>query len=143
MRELEAGNTELLAAILQRLTGGDCFCLEPVSGYFAGLLPLHREGAAKEAAPKRKGLAARLPDDPVIYLGCPNYWSTLPMPVALFLEACDLSGKGIRPFCTHEGGGPGRSVTELQALCRGRRWGRDWPSGTLLAGSPWGKSGPG
>ena len=41
----------------------------------------------------------------------------MPMPVFTFLEAHDLSGKTIVPFCTHEGSGLGRSVAEIRKTC--------------------------
>ena len=43
----------------------------------------------------------------VIFLGHPNWWGTMPMPVFTFLEEYDVSGKTIVPFCTHEGSGRG------------------------------------
>nr|WP_319637261.1 flavodoxin [[Clostridium] scindens] len=49
----------------------------------------------------------------------PNYWGTMPMAVFTFLEHFDWSGKTIRPFCTHEGSGMGRSEVDIRRLCRG------------------------
>lgn len=53
----------------------------------------------------------------VIYLGYPNYWGTMPMAVFTFLEQFDFTGKTIKPFCTHEGGGMGRSEQDLKRIC--------------------------
>ena len=36
-----------------------------------------------------------------IYIGYPNWWGDMPMPVYTFLEAHDWKGKTIIPFCTH------------------------------------------
>ena len=33
----------------------------------------------------------------------PNYWGTMPMAVYTFLERCDLTGKTVHSFCSHEG----------------------------------------
>jgi len=38
----------------------------------------------------------------LIFLGYPNWWGTMPMPVFTFLEGYDLAKKTIAPFCTHE-----------------------------------------
>ncbi|MGI6006298.1 MAG: flavodoxin [Ruminococcus sp.] len=41
----------------------------------------------------------------VIFLGFPNWWNTLPMPVVTFLEQCSWDGKKIIPggeFLGHE-----------------------------------------
>jgi flavodoxin len=53
----------------------------------------------------------------VIFLGYPNWWGTMPMPVFTFLEEYDFSGKTIIPFCTHEGSGMGRSEKDIAKLC--------------------------
>lgn len=44
-----------------------------------------------------------------------------PVTVRTFLEAHDLAGKTVLPFCTHEGSGMGRSESDLQKLCPGAR----------------------
>ena len=41
------------------------------------------------------------------------------MAVFTFLEHFDWSGKTIRPFCTHEVSGMGRSEVDIRRLCRG------------------------
>lgn len=33
------------------------------------------------------------------------------------LETCGFAGKTIRPFCTHEGSGLGRSEQDIRRLC--------------------------
>ena len=38
-----------------------------------------------------------------IYLGYPNWWGDMPMPLYTFLEAHNWSGKTIIPICTHVG----------------------------------------
>ena len=51
-----------------------------------------------------------------VYLGYPNWWSSIPMPIATFLESYDFSGKVIRPFCSNGGGGLGQSVAAISKL---------------------------
>lgn len=43
------------------------------------------------------------------------------MCVFTFLEHLDFSGKTIRPFCTHEGSGMGRSEADIRRLCPGAK----------------------
>ena len=69
--------------------------------------------------PELKDLLQSIADYEVIYLGYPNFWGTMPMVVAAFLKRYNFSGKHIRPFCTHEGGGFGRSLEDLRILCPG------------------------
>ena len=52
----------------------------------------------------------------VIFLGYPNGWSTIPMPVATFLTKYDLKGKTIVPFASHGGGRLGQSVADIAKL---------------------------
>jgi flavodoxin len=61
----------------------------------------------------------------LVFIGYPVWCSTVPAPVRTFLSEYDFSGKTIVPFCTHEGSGLGRSVTNISKLC---------PKSTLLDG---------
>jgi flavodoxin len=61
----------------------------------------------------------------VIFLGYPNWWGTMPLPVFTFLEDYDFAGKTIIPFCTHEGSGMGRSEKDIARIC---------PQASLLKG---------
>lgn len=92
---------------------------------------MHRPGPGRPAAGARPELR-EYPDSlepyDTVYLGYPNYWGTMPMPVFTFLEHFDFSGKTIRPFCTHEGSGLGHSVEDIRRLCPGAGWSRGWPS---------------
>ena len=60
-----------------------------------------------------------------IILGYPNWWASIPMPVASFLEEYDFTGKTILPFCSHGGGRFGQSLTAIAKLA---------PDATLLDG---------
>ena len=48
-----------------------------------------------------------------IILGYPNWWASIPMPIASFLEEYDFAGKTIVPFCSHGGGRFGQSLTAI------------------------------
>ena len=52
----------------------------------------------------------------IILLGYPNWWASIPMPIASFLEEYDFSGKTIVPFCSHGGGLFGQSLTAIAKL---------------------------
>jgi flavodoxin len=55
----------------------------------------------------------------VIFLGFPNWWYGLPMPVYSFLEGYDFSGKTIIPFVTHGTGGLAGTIRQLTAALPG------------------------
>lgn len=120
VQALRVGNTELLAAILQRLTGADLFRIEPVEDYsenYYRCIDQARQDLLSKRRPPLKRYPERFEQYDVIYLGYPNYWGTMPMPVFTFLEQLDFTGKHIRPFCTHEGSGMGRSEQDLRRTC--------------------------
>lgn len=120
VRSLRVGNTERLAGILQRITGADCFRLEPMEDYpadYCRCIDLARQDLCRKRRPALKAYPEHLERYDRVYLGYPNYWGTMPVAVFSFLEHCDLSGKRILPFCTHEGGGMGRSEQDLRAAC--------------------------
>lgn len=52
----------------------------------------------------------------IVMLGYPNWWASIPMPIASFFEEYDFSGKTIIPFCSHGGGRFGQSLTAIAKL---------------------------
>ena len=120
IKELEVGNTEIAAGIIQELTGADLFKIEQVNPYsksYNECIAQAQEDQRKNARPELKKYPESIDDYDVIYLGYPNYWSTMPMAVFTFLEHFDFSGKTIKPFCTHEGSGLRGSVKDIRKLC--------------------------
>jgi flavodoxin len=55
----------------------------------------------------------------VIFLGFPNWWQGLPMPVYNFLEGYNFSGKTIIPFVAHGTGALGGTIRQLTAALPG------------------------
>ena len=54
-----------------------------------------------------------------VILAYPNYWGTIPMAVATFLERYDFTGKTILPLCTNEGSGMGSSEKTIRQCAPG------------------------
>ena len=52
----------------------------------------------------------------IVMIGYPNWWASIPMPVASFLEEYDFSGKTIIPFVTHGGSGFSSTIRTIQGL---------------------------
>jgi flavodoxin len=76
------------------------------------------EGNRERRANIRHRLSSHITDMAgydVIFLGFPNWWYGLPMPVYSFLEGYDFSGKTIIPFVTHGTGGLAGTIRELTA----------------------------
>lgn len=121
LRTLKVGNTAVAATLLQAITGADLFQIEQVQPYARDYNTCIDQARADQRRGARPDLKAwpegGLAGYDTIYLGYPNYWGTMPMAVWTFLEAYDLAGKTILPFCTHEGSGLGSSVADLRRLC--------------------------
>ncbi len=75
-----------------------------------------QEDQHKQARPQIQDPPESIDDYDVILLGYPNWWASIPMPIASFLELYDFSGKTIIPFCSHGGGRFGQSLTAIAKL---------------------------
>lgn len=96
LKELSVGNTEVAAGMLQQLTGADLFQLEPVHEYpksYNACIDEAQADQLRDARPELKRYPESLDGYDTIYLGYPNYWGTMPMPVFTFLEHFDFSRK--------------------------------------------------
>lgn len=126
--ELEKGNTEIAAEMIQKLTGGELFKIDPVEKYSDDYQECVKEAVRDlkgNARPELEMYLEDLNDVDTVILGYPSYCSTMPMPVFTFLERYDFTGKCIRPFCTNEGSGMGRSEVDIKKLC---------PNATIMEG---------
>lgn len=119
---LPVGNTEAVARMIQKLTGGDTFHIDPVQNYpadYTETTEVAKKELRQNARPALTARVERMDTYDIVLLGYPNWWSTMPMAVCTFLEACDFAGKTILPFCTHEGSGMGHSEGDIRKLCPG------------------------
>lgn len=122
IRNLERGNTEIVAEQIQRAVGGDLFKIDTVTPYSADYTACTEEAQRElhaNARPELKTYPDRLERYDIIFVGYPNWWGTMPMAMFTFLEHCDLTSKRILPFCTNEGSGMGDSEQDLKKLCPG------------------------
>lgn len=120
MKYLETGNTEVAARIIKKFIDADVFRIEQIQEYakdYNTCIAQAQEDQRRDARPELKAYPDSIAGYETIYLGFPNYWSTMPMAVFTFLEHFDFSGKTIKPFCTHEGSGMGGSEKDIRRLC--------------------------
>ncbi len=113
------GNTRGIAEEIARQTGADLFEIECVTPYSTDYNTVLEEAQHDQNIQARPELAAHVENmdeyDTVI-LGYPNWWASIPMPVASFLEEYDFTDKTIVPFCSHGGGRFGQSLTAIAKL---------------------------
>lgn len=120
--DLKVGNTEVASELISEFVEADKFKIEMVKPYSSNYTDCTAQAKldqSTKARPELVSVPESLDQYDTIYLGYPNYWDTMPMAVFSFLEKVDLSGKVIKPFCTHEGSGFGRSLEDLAELCPG------------------------
>ncbi len=122
IKNLQKGNTEIVAEMIADITGGDLFRVETVKTYASDYYACIDDAKAElraGARPELKAYPGSLDAYDTIFVGYPNWWGTMPMAVFTFLEHFDWTGKRILPFCTNEGSGMGVSERDLKKLCPG------------------------
>ena len=114
------GNTRFAAERIQKLTGGTLFEIKSVKAYpvdYGACVEQAKRECRDEFEPE---LATKVDDFSkydVIFVGTPNWWSTMAPPVRSFLSSYDFSGKTVIPFVTHGGGGMARCERDMRKVC--------------------------
>lgn len=115
-----SGNTKELANYIKKEVGGDLFEIVPEKSY-PDLYQLVVEQAKKEIKegykPPLKYKLESIDFYNIVFIGTPNWWSTVAPPVATFLTLYDFSNKIIIPFGSHGGGGKGKIESDIKRLC--------------------------
>jgi len=115
-----SGNTRVIATQIHELAGGDLLEIQTVKPYpadYNAVVKQAREELASGYKPALKTKVNNIGAYDVVFIGYPNWCNTIPMPVVTFLSENDLGGKTVVPFCTHGGGGLGRSAVDIAKLC--------------------------
>ena len=119
---LSEGHTARAAKFICQAVGGDLFEIEADKVYPEDHFAMIRE-AKHELDNNIHVPVKKYPENfgsyDTIFLGYPNWYNTLPMPVVTFLENLDWSGKKIIPFNTSEGSGLGHSIERIRKICKG------------------------
>lgn len=118
---LEKGNTEVVAQMISDMVKADIFEIVADKKYpikYDECIKIAKEELRENSRPKLKQ-DIDIKEYDTIFVGYPNWWGTMPMPVWTFLEEKDFSNKKVLPFCTHEGSGLGRSEVDIKKLVNG------------------------
>ncbi len=122
LKNIEKGNTEVIAEYIQELDGADIFKVEPAVDYpadYMQCIDVAKKEQKSNARPEIKKTLESIDGYDTVYIGFPNWWGTLPMPMFTQLEQLDFTGKVVKAFVTHEGSGFGSSEKDLKKLCEG------------------------
>jgi len=113
------GNTQYVAQLIQQMTGGDMFRIEPLKPYPKDHRTLVEQAKEEQKRKERPALAGKIENlaaYDTIFIGYPNWWADMPMIVYTFLENYDLSGKTVIPFNTHGGSGFSNTISTIGTL---------------------------
>jgi flavodoxin len=122
LKNIEKGNTEVIAEYIQEFTCADLFKVESAVEYpedYMECIAVAKKELEDDARPEIKKSFKDISSYDTIFIGFPNWWGTLPMPMFTQLEQLDFTGKTVKAFVTHEGSGFGSSEKDLKKLCAG------------------------
>lgn len=122
LKNIEKGNTEVIAEYIQEFAGADLFKVEPAVEYpeeYMECIDVAKKELESKARPEIKEALTDISGHDTVFIGFPNWWGTLPMPMFTQLEQLDFNGKTVKPFVTHEGSAFGFAEKDLKKLCKG------------------------
>ncbi|MFX1284307.1 MAG: flavodoxin [Promethearchaeota archaeon] len=114
-----SGNTHKIAQRIKEIVGGELFRIEPVKSYpesYQEVLKVAKKEIGQNYKPPLKNKVKNIDKFDIIYIGSPNWYSTIAPPVTSFLSAHNFSGKKIIPFISHGGGGKGLCIPNLKKM---------------------------
>ena len=119
---LSKSKTEVLAEKIKEYTGSDIYKIIPMEPYPQDDEECDRRAKEESQTNAKPEINGALPDVSgyeIIYLGFPNWYRSFPRIIGTFLDAVDLKGKVVKPFCTNEEGGFGIGELELRGRTKG------------------------
>ena len=118
-----SGVTKKVAEELASLENADLFEIVPEALYTAEDLDWRNKSSRSSVEmndpncrPAITGQVANMDEYDTIFLGFPIWWGREPSVVDTFLDAYDLKGKTIVPFCTSGGSGMGNTAERINNL---------------------------
>ena len=123
------GVTKGAAEKLAEVTGGDLYEIQPEVPYTDADLDWQDkqsrssvEMADLSSRPAIKGKVENLNDYDTVFIGFPVWWYTAPTIINTFIEANDLKGKTVVPFCTSGGSSIKKSAEDLKKAYPDLNW---------------------
>lgn len=113
------GNVARMASWIKDEIGGDTFSIQVEDLYssnYDDCMDRASDEKAENARPKLQKKVDNIDDYDTVFIGYPNWWYSVPMPVLSFIEQNKLDGKKIVLFCSHGTGGLASSVRDITAV---------------------------
>lgn len=117
-----AKHTEKMANVIKEQTGADVAEIVRVKDYptdYNECTEVALEEKNNKERPEIKDLGVNLDDYDTIFVGYPNWWGDMPMPVYTFLEKNNFSGKTVIPFMTSYSSGTSGTFNTIKNIVNG------------------------
>ncbi len=117
-----SGNTRSIAEEIKNQTGGKIFEILPTEAYptsYNACVSKARKECGSKFKPELVNIVPDIEDYDTIFIGTPNWCSTMAPPVLSFIAKHNMEGKKVIPFVTHGGGGMARCEADIQKACSG------------------------
>ncbi|MBN2003458.1 MAG: NAD(P)H-dependent oxidoreductase [Anaerolineae bacterium] len=115
-----SGNTRKIATLIQQEVGGTLHEIQVETPYpdaYNAVVEQAKQEIHAGYKPALRSTLDHIEAYDTIFVGSPNWWSTIAPPVAAFLAGHNFAGKTIVPFCTHGGGGLDKVAQDMAKLC--------------------------
>lgn len=113
------GSVQYVASMIQKETNGDLVRIETIQQYpeiHEPLVDQAKEEQNNKSRPELKSQIDNIDSYDTIFLGYPNWWGDMPMPLYTFLTQNDFGSKTIIPFNTHGGSGLSSTLDTIKEL---------------------------
>lgn len=110
------GNIQFMAETIAENVSGDLFRIETVQEYpgeHDKLIDFAADELSEDARPELSSHVENMDNYDTIFIGYPNWWADMPMPLYTFFDEYDLSGKTIIPFTSHGGSGFSGTISSI------------------------------
>ncbi len=127
LKNLNKGNTEIVAEYIQQAVGADLFEVDtkvPYSADYMTCIDEAKKEMQQKARPELKAMLSDISDYDNIVIAGPCWWGTYPMAIFTQLEALDFTGKNVFALMTHEGSGQAGSERDVRKFCKGANVGK-------------------
>lgn len=121
IRNIDKGNTEIVAEKIKELTDADLFKVETIKDYpynYRECCAVAKQEKDNDERPKLKEYLTDISSYDTIYIGYPIWYGDMPNAVLSCLEKLDFTGKIIKPFSTNEGSGLALSMNTIKKFCQ-------------------------
>ena len=116
------GNSQVIGQMIQNAVGGDMISINTKKRYpssYSATISVAGDEMAVQELPELIDMPINLDVYDTVFIVFPLWMNTIPKPVEAFLKNYDFSEKTVISVVTHGGGGTGKSIEAIKAVCSG------------------------